>query len=143
MALSYSDKYGFPIKWFVDKHFDTNFDKKTCQFIDKKYREHYLDYTKFINEISTVLSISSSDISKYLEVEHSCRLCNKYYPYSFEKFTKFIDYDSKKDLTEEICYNCVYSKYNCNKCKKKLNYEPYGIVYIDNITKLGLCKECI
>ena len=154
MNLSVVDKYGFPFSWFIDKYNELNNDNslhisdEKQDYIDTKYETLYLNYPKFIDYISDYLKISDKDKLEYLNQEYKCVICKEKYPHYLEKFTNYIDYDSKSVLTEDICYDCVYQKYECMKCDTILNDEPYGDMYLklkkeNKYEVIKLCFECM
>lgn len=153
MNLTDIDKYGFPFNWFIDVYEEINGIEKALNlyFIKNKinsiYNLHYLNYTKFIDEISILLNISFDDKIKYLKKEKRCTLCKQNYPHSLEIFTTFIDGQTNENLNHTICFYCANTKYFCSNCDLSFGKEPYEHIYIykneiiDN-KFLTICKKC-
>ena len=73
-----------------------------------------------------------------------CILCNnKYYPYN-DPFIYVINSQTKKEITYELCLNCLEPilNLNCSKCNKLIN-EPYYNVYFNLKTKTKYCSNCV
>lgn len=136
MDLTDINKYGFPFYWFVDVYdqlndspaYELNIDVKNT--IDNAYLINYLNYANFIDEISLIINITPDDKKKYLNEEKKCMLCNKNYPHSFEIFTNFIDFNTKKHLNKQICFDCAYTQYSCSNCDSSFGLEPYENIYL-------------
>lgn len=153
MNLNNIDKYGFPLCWFVNTYDEINGIGSAYNLdniknrINEFYELNYLNYSKFIDEIETLLNISSSDKIKYLKKEEKCKLCKKNYPHSFEIFRKFIDFQMNKRIGTKICFECAYTQYFCSNCNFDLNNEPYEPIYVytnedDKSNFLTICKFC-
>lgn len=152
MEFTDIDKYGFPFDWFLEifdstnniRAYNLNCVMKTK--INNLYVKNYLNYKKFVDEISCLLNISLEDKNKYLEKEEYCRMCNNHYPHSYELFTEFIDYHTLKIIN--VCFDCGYSKYNCSNCESNFfGYEPYEKIYVYSNAefknkKLLFCNKC-
>jgi len=103
-----------------------NYDMKTK--INNLYIKNYLNYKKFVDEISCSFNVSLEDKNKHLDKEEYGNMCNNHYQHSYELFTKFIDFYTLKDI--KVCFNCTYTKYYCSNCEFNFGYEPYEYIYI-------------
>lgn len=140
------NKFSFEI--FVNAYNEINYPRKCYNLsfkdkheIDKIYEKNSYDYKKFINEISKYLNISNEDVNKYLNKEIICVICNNNYPYDYESFINYYDYNNKY-LNYNMCYNCIYKKIKCNKCNNEIcSKNPYINIYIDENYNY-FCENC-
>lgn len=155
MDLTDIHKFCFPFNWFIDTYDKingigtaNNFDENIKNKINQIYIEEHLNYSKFIDKIEILLNISSNDKIKFLEKEIKCKLCKQHYPYnpySFEIFTKYIDWITKKNLNSMICFNCACSQYFCSNCDCKIELGESIYIYTNENFKykfLTICETC-
>jgi hypothetical protein len=150
--MDIKNKYGFNFNWFLESYSKMNFpkkayniDDKTQEFIDNIYDTHYLNYDAFLDEVLPILNQIDKK-QEYLKPVRNCLKCKLYYPYSMDSFI-FIKLKTKNnelnDITHKLCFNCIRNLkiLNCKKCYN-MDFEPYEIVYLDNIEEQFICKTC-
>lgn len=125
-------RYGFDLDWFLCKC------TLRTEEIDNFYNKYYLDYKKFVNSFVDHFGLSDTVRKNCLSEEKKCIFCKKNYPYNVDSF---IYIQSKnKDITKDLCYDCIQGVMRCKKCKVMLYQEPYTIV--DYNKRDNFCSEC-
>lgn len=150
--MDIKNKYGFNFNWFLESYEKTNFpkrssdiDNKTQEIINSIYDTHYLNYDAFLDEVLPLLNQVNKK-KEYLKPVHNCLKCKLYYPYSMDSFI-FIklktNNDEFNDITHNLCFNCIRQLkiINCDKCHN-INFEPYEVIYLDNIEDQFICTNC-
>jgi hypothetical protein len=74
--------------------------------------------------------------------ELCCVLCKNVYSVYNDPFTLVIDTNSFIEITYELCLNCVRLFKNCYECNRKLDEEPWDIIYFNIINKKYYCSCC-
>ena len=148
------DKYGFSFEWFLNTYEKLNspvkaymLDIYTKSKINDLYDVYYLNYKNFIDHLAILIGLTEQDKIQYLKQEAKCSLCNLNYPYCSETHIYYFDSDSKKEITNKMCWNCIYSKKTkCDNCDFDLFAEPYEHVYIcksnSELLPNYFCSKC-
>ena len=126
------NRYGFDLDWFLCNCF------LRTEEIDTFYEKYYLDYKKFINSFCDHFNISDSERENCLKAEKRCICCQKNYPYVMDSFVYIKS--KNKDITEELCYDCIQNTLRCDKCNVDMYQEPYTVINYDN--RMKHCPEC-
>jgi len=124
------DHFGFNLEWVHPV--STLF---SHEYLDKLYQKYYLNFKEFI----VALNLDDDLEKKCLTAERKCITCKNNYPYTRDPFVHI--YLENRDITCELCHDCISRVISCSRCKKVSDLiEPWQKIYCER--DVILCSSC-
>ncbi len=131
-------------------------DKNIRGKIWELYTKNENDFQLFLEEVCKELYLTKEEHELYIQEEQNifsqeerkCIFCKSNYKWTMEAFVTITDMKTKKDRTDDLCYNCIHTHSNhitCSKCNYETYADPYEEIGVqqDGETFTYTCFACI